>query len=402
MRRLPNRTTSARVCVAIATVIGAMLVLLVAPSAFAQEDGVTEPEVVSEAETDAAEPSSPPAQTEAPAASSTEPPSTEPAPPEPPPPALPQPELSDETNEGLDDEDPSEDVVERLGEAMGELGSSLGPYAPQGRLRWDTRWPRYRFDELVVTLGMGLVIGLEEVLPTRGDPNWTSPPEFDLAVANAMGLDDPFARDVLDELSSGLGIVLFLWPVGFDALLYAGLGEGAWDVGWQLSLISLEVFAINHAIGVLVRLLGRRERPLGYYCREEPGYDVDPICRSQPPAESFWSSHVSNAFAGAALICLQHDVVDLYGDEVSDAMACGSALALAATTGVFRLMSNQNWMSDVLIGAAVGGLTGVLVPWLLHFQGGARPPLRGTEAPTITFLPMMGEDVIGMTSSGTF
>src|SRR5690606_18474692 len=130
--------------------------------------------------------------------------------------------------------------------------------------------PRYRFDELVVTLGMGLVIVLEELLPTRTDPNWQAVTTPELEVAQAMGLNDPFARDVLDEVSSGIVTALVLWPVALDSLVFAGLGEGAWDVAWQLSLISLEVFAVNQAIGVLVRLLTRRERPLGHFCREEP------------------------------------------------------------------------------------------------------------------------------------
>jgi len=184
--------------------------------------------------------------------------------------------------------------------------------------------------------------------------------------------------------------------VAIDSLLYAGLGEGAWDVAWQISLLSLEVFAINHAVTVLVRLLARRERPLGRFCRSESGYNVDPTCRDQPPAESFWSAHVSNAFAGAALTCMYHDVLDLYGDEGADFTVCGTSVAAALATGLFRIMSDYEWVTDVLTGAVVGSLSGILLPWLLHFQGGARPPLRGAEVPAITFYPMVGDGLAGL------
>ena len=294
-----------------------------------------------------------------------------------------------------------EDIVDSLGDVIGDLGATLGrENRPHGRIRWDPTWPRYRFDELVVTLGMGLVIGLEELLPTRGDPNWSVITDLDRDVAAAMGVNSIVARDTLEEISDALVAGLFIWPLAVDSLLYAGLGEGAWDVAWQLSLISLEVFSINHALTVMVRLLTRREGPLGRFCREEPGYDADPICADQPPAESFWSGHVSNAFAGAALVCLHHDVLDLYGDEATDMLACGTALAAAATTGLFRIMSDYHWVTDVLTGAVVGSLTGILIPWLLHYQGGAHPPLRGSEAPTITFMPMMGQDYLGLSAIG--
>lgn len=296
-----------------------------------------------------------------------------------------------------------EDVVETLGAAIGQIGETLGRRSePSSRIQWDPTWPRYRFDELVLTLGMGLVILLEEVLPTRTDALWTTATELDLEVARALGLRSAQNRDILEELSDGFTAALFLWPVALDSLLYAGLGEGAWDVAWQLSLISLEVFTVNHVLTVLVRLLTRRERPLGRFCREEPGYAADPLCADQPAADSFYSDHTSNAFAGAAMVCMYHDVLDLFGNEAADFTACGTALAAAAATGLFRIMSDYHWVTDVMTGAVIGSLSGILLPWLLHFQGGARPPLDGADTPPMTFMPMMGPDELGLSAFGRF
>ncbi len=293
-----------------------------------------------------------------------------------------------------------EDVLRTLGDAIGDLSETLSPEPePRNRLRWDPSWHRYRFDELVLTAGAGLVILFEELLPTRTDANWRGTTPFDIAVARALALPTPEARDAAEEISDGLVAGLMLWPVLFDSLIYAGLGEGAWDVAWQLSLISLEVFALNQVLNVLVRVLARRERPLGQFCREDPTYE-DPICHDQPPAESFWSEHVSNAFAGAALVCMNHEALDLFGEGWSDGMACGTALAAAATTGLLRIMSDSHWVTDVLAGAAVGTAMGLLVPWILHFQGGARAPLTGQDAPLITVLPMVGQDTLGVSVVG--
>ncbi|MGE0787271.1 MAG: phosphatase PAP2 family protein [Sandaracinaceae bacterium] len=310
----------------------------------------------------------------------------------------------EDTDEAPSEE--SEDVVERLGDAMGRLGDIGEAFIPEPepdrRVRWDPTWPRYRFDELVITAGAGLVILLEELLPTRTDANWRGVSDLDLEVARGLGLNDAVARDAIEEVSDGVAAALFVWPVLVDSLVYAGLGEGAWDVAWQLSLISLEVFALNHALTVMVRLLTRREPPLGRFCRSEPGYDADPVCRDQPPAESFWSAHVSNTFAGAALICMYHDVLDLYGDDGADYFVCGTSLAAAVATGFMRIMSDYQWVTDVLSGAVIGSLTGILIPWILHFQGGARPPLRGQDVPTIAVYPMMGDGMAGLGARGTF
>lgn len=301
-----------------------------------------------------------------------------------------------------DDRGGTDDEEEPPTDADDDVVSAIAPQ-PTGRIHWDPSWPRYRLDELVLTLGMGLVIGLAELLPTRAEANWSGITEFDTAVADAIGLGSAGDRNAVQIASDFTVAAIIAWPVLIDSLFYTGLIEGSWDVAWQLSLISLEVFALNHALNITIKLLSRRERPVNTFCRDRPEYAAeDANCRPEnlPPAESFWSGHVSNAFAGAALVCMHHDMVDLFGDEVSDGIACGSAVALAATTAMFRMMSDRHWITDVVTGAAVGTLVGTLVPYLLHFQGGARPPLRGTEAPVITFLPMFDEETIGMNAFG--
>ncbi len=300
------------------------------------------------------------------------------------------------------EERPREDVARAVGNALG-LADEMRANAAHPRLRWHPTWPRYRFDELVLTLGMGLIIGLAEFLPTRSEANWAGVTRFDTTVQDALGLDDPEERELAERFSDVFVSALIIWPTLIDSILYAGAGENAWDVAWQLSLISLEAFAINHALNITIKLLSRRSRPINVYCSERPEYAAaDPACADPPPAESFWSGHVSNAFTGAALVCLHHDMLDLYGHDAADGTACGGALALAVTTALLRVMSDRHWLTDVLVGSALGSLVGALVPWLLHYRGGARPFLRGMEVPPIVFMPMFDENTVGMSTAGLF
>jgi membrane-associated phospholipid phosphatase len=68
---------------------------------------------------------------------------------------------------------------------------------------------------------------------------------------------------------------------------------------------------------------------------------------------------------------------------------------------VLRIVSDQNYLSDVLVGMGMGLVTGLLLPWLLHFRGGARPEPRGAPSiPPVAFAPMVSDQVLGMTAAG--
>ncbi|MCC6876456.1 MAG: phosphatase PAP2 family protein [Sandaracinaceae bacterium] len=300
-----------------------------------------------------------------------------------------------------------EDVVQTLGEAVPGLRDTLGltPTPSHARVQWDPSWPRYTFDELVLTLGFGLVWILAEVLPTRADANWSSGNFFDDGPQQIMGLSSIGDRSGAAIASDVLVATLVTWPLLFDSLLTAGVGENAWDVAWQLALINLEALAINQAITAVIKLLARRERPFSRYCREEPGYASDPACTvpSDAASDSFYSAHTSAAFTSASLICLQHDALDLFGATWADVTLCASALAAAGATGLMRIVSDNNYLSDVLIGMGAGLVSGLLLPWLLHFRGGARPEPRGAPSlPPVAVLPMLGEDALGLIGFGVF
>ena len=68
--------------------------------------------------------------------------------------------------------------------------------------------------------------------------------------------------------------------------------------------------------------------------------------------------------------------------------------------GLLRVMSDFEYLTDVLTGAIVGLISGWLLPWALHYQGGARPELRSPFAWVPA--PLVSETELGLQVVGWF
>jgi undecaprenyl-diphosphatase len=77
-------------------------------------------------------------------------------------------------------------------------------------------------------------------------------------------------------------------------------------------------------------------------------------------AESFPSGHTATAFTGAAFTAFL-----LSGnDSPWKTATVGAAFAAACGTGILRVVSGNHFASDVVAGAAIGGVSGALLPYL--------------------------------------
>ncbi len=293
-----------------------------------------------------------------------------------------------------------EDVVAALETAVVEGG---GPGLPEDPLRieWRETWPRYSFDELVLTAGLGLLLVAALALPTAAfEPNWRGGILFDDPVREGLRLRSFDQRNSSAIASEVMQFVLIGFPFVVDALATAGIGEGSWDLALQMGLISVEAYVVSLVFWRITSLLARRERPLTALCEagDTSRHCDDPNLRA---TESFFSNQTTNAFTGAGLTCLHHTAMPLWDDEAADATACVSALTVAAMVGLLRVMSDFEYLTDVLAGAVVGLASGWLLPYLLHYQGGARPELR----PPVSMVPapLIGpNDTYGLQVVGIF
>ena len=141
----------------------------------------------------------------------------------------------------------------------------------------------------------------------------------------------------------------FLCIVITCALILSLDGLGRWDRALAVAASSVVTLAVTHAAK---RLFGRI-RP----GRERDGHPrgafLGPTWRRLSWRESFPSSHAAAAFALSAV---------LYELYPQGALVWWS---LAAATSGLRWLLDAHWLSDVLVGSAMGIACGIVSVWLV-------------------------------------
>ncbi len=184
---------------------------------------------------------------------------------------------------------------------------------------------------------------------------WCAPPALDERVQAALVWKDPQAAATASDVSTAV------LPVGLLAFgFFSARAVGTTETFWVDTLVIAEAVSIAGALNLGVKYLSGRQRPYAYYGRE-PSYD-DPYDRNV----SFYSGHASMAFASATAA----GTVYLLRGYKGAPWVLGGGLALATYTGYLRIGADKHGFTDVLAGAAVGGLVGWAVPYLFHRSGG--------------------------------
>ena len=98
---------------------------------------------------------------------------------------------------------------------------------------------------------------------------------------------------------------------------------------------------------------------------------------------SFPSEHSTFAFTNATVLFNEFN-------ETAPILAY-SGYAFATTTGVFRMLNNKHWLSDVLVGAGIGILVTELVYYFEPFK--AFNPFKRNNS--ISFIPKITDQVYG-------
>jgi membrane-associated phospholipid phosphatase len=159
-----------------------------------------------------------------------------------------------------------------------------------------------------------------------------------------------------------------------DALLVASLvapiGHLARRDAWRDGRYLFEAAAVSAALNTVVKRAFHRPRPYTHFC--------DVPCGERLEAEdahlSFYSGHATMAFTAAAATGA---LAGVRGEpHVGRTWATG--LALAAATSYFRVAADRHYLSDVLVGAAVGSAVG----WgVVRLHRGAPVPRPSPAAP---------------------
>jgi hypothetical protein len=256
---------------------------------------------------------------------------------------------------------------------------------PRGdAVSWNPAWPTFGTGEWVATgLGVATLLG-SRVVPQRTQ-HWHGGVLYDDLGRSAFRVGGASGRRQARDASDILLAVNESWPY-FDAFVVAAWYRQSPEVAWQQGLITAEVLAVTAGMQSLVSAFVSRERPYGRRCGDARFPEDSRDCKSSDRYLSFYSGHTSQAFAGAAVQCMHHAYVPLYGGGAADDWACVGALGIAATTAMLRMATDVHYASDVTVGALVGSATGLLLPWLLHYRYGA-PTALDSRTWSFTVVP---------------
>lgn len=125
------------------------------------------------------------------------------------------------------------------------------------------------------------------------------------------------------------------------------------------------------------KLVVTRERPfVAALLPEEKGATAQPSDNNL----SFFSGHTSVAVSS---VVSASTIAFMRGYGVAP-WILGAGLPLALGAGYFRVAADRHYVTDVLVGAAVGGAAGALVPWVFHRplgRDGALGEVRASVVP---------------------
>ena len=260
------------------------------------------------------------------------------------------------------------------------------------RLEW--HYKRVHWAEGVTAGVLGVTAIAIEFSPIRAEPHWTRNNAFDDWFQGRL-IAPSQKQQKYAKASDALAATSIAFPVLVDLIGMTLIGDRNKDVGLQMFAIQAQAFAITGFVTSLVKLSGR-ERPCA---QSDDSASGSTDCND--PNRSYFSAHTSLAFAGAGLTCVEHQHFEFFG-RVGSPVACASALALATTTGVFRVVSNRHWMSDVITGAGVGLLAGWLMPWLMHYRHDLSKREQSKMRHLYYIAPYGDAGSIGLSAAGAF
>jgi membrane-associated phospholipid phosphatase len=200
---------------------------------------------------------------------------------------------------------------------------------------------------------------------------------FDASIRDALRWSNPSSARTASNVFAF--VLAPLAGVGVGAAVMTGEGHARNFPVDLLVVAQATMLSVN--VGQGVKLAAARERP-------------DVHARSPEERErrastednlSFYSGHTSVSFAIAAA---SGTVASMRGYRLAP-LVWATGETLAAVTGYFRIAADRHYASDVLVGAAMGTLIGVTVPYFLH------RPMSETSSVAISASPGSGLMITG-------
>jgi len=150
---------------------------------------------------------------------------------------------------------------------------------------------------------------------------------------------------------------------------------------FTIAAMYTETFLLTNGIKELTKALVFRPRPYMYFA----GYPQKKIDEGDWE-DSFFSGHTAHAFSGAAFTSFVF--AKYYPDSPWRYAVTAGTFALAAATGIMRVAGGNHFVTDVLVGAAVGTACGILVPYLHTLSAGSQKGESSSSALSAQITPL--------------
>jgi membrane-associated phospholipid phosphatase len=122
-----------------------------------------------------------------------------------------------------------------------------------------------------------------------------------------------------------------------------------------ITIMYFESLAIESGLNGIVKSTVSRKRPYVY----NPDVPVEKKTGTDA-VRSFYSGHASTAFNSAVFLSVVFS--DYYPESVLRYVMWSGSLLLASATGYLRYRAGKHYPTDIIAGAAMGSLTGYMVP----------------------------------------
>ncbi len=271
-------------------------------------------------------------------------------------------------------------------------------------VEWSPDWPRVKLAETIAALA--LTVGdteFEDHVPLPSHATWTRPILFDTWARDTFrgrtASIQSFASTSTDIMYKAGALVPLVVDDYFAA---AGLHQNA-DVAWQLAVIDFNSFGVAGLVSLAAEHSVGRARPYTLSCQDGVVRDAEghvlQTCGSGNDFRSFYSGHATATATTAGLVCIHHQHLPLFGGGAADLAPCLTMIAVSMATGILRLVYDEHWASDVMVGWLDGFLSGYVLPAVMHFGFGSGRPLGevtvGDLRAAPTLLPYPGGAAAG-------
>jgi membrane-associated phospholipid phosphatase len=271
-------------------------------------------------------------------------------------------------------------------------------------LEWNDDWTRFQaWDYAATTVfwTQGLLVRFAG--PSMNRERGTF--ELDERITSALSVSG-----TTEDVAEAVANVGYVGSVAYrlvDSTVVPGLFWGNRDVAIQMTLIDLEAFGFSAFVLWTAQLIYGRERPRYRDC---PGSAPAVDCENQKDERfrAFIAGHTLITTTAAALTCVHHSHLPLYGGGAADALACGGLIGVAAAVGIARIMQQKHYATDTLLAWVIGTFSGYVLPSALHYGFDDSPPLAAKarrappDAVRLTVIPGVGTTTTGATFAGTF